>query len=58
MTGSFDGNERAIGAHAALDTLRNLLTESPNQAFERGTLLALIADVSDTLAGAYAEVSA
>ena len=35
MTGSWEGNERAIGAVVICDTLQNIVTESPKETFTR-----------------------
>ena len=42
MTGSWEGNERAIGAVVICDTLQNIVTESPKETFTRADILGLI----------------
>lgn len=51
MTGSFDGNERAIGAEIALDTLTNMLIESEHETFSKTSLLRLTGWMKDAIAG-------
>lgn len=51
MTGSFEGNERAIGAYAVLDTLSNMVIESPNQSFTKIDVLRLAGWMKDAVSG-------
>jgi hypothetical protein len=52
MSGSFDQNERALGAQFALETLRNMITESDQQAFSRSALIDTISFLLDAISGA------
>jgi hypothetical protein len=52
MSGSFDQNERALGAQYTLETLRNLITESNQQTFTRTALINMISWMLDAISAA------
>ena len=51
MTGSFEANERALGAQVIIDTLQNMIVESPLQSFSRETILGWCGWASTALTG-------
>ena len=51
MSGSFDANERAIGAMITLDTLTNMVIESPQQSFSKESILRLAGWMKDAVSG-------
>lgn len=52
MSGSFDSNERALGAQVIIDTLQNMILESPLESFSKETILGWCGWASNALAGA------
>lgn len=51
MSGSFEANERALGAQIIIDTLQNMIAESPLRSFSRETILGWCGWASTALTG-------